>query len=159
MNRNTIIGLGFILFTFIVWGCESRSDFRTESHSNQGRSSQSEEIKEKSFEYKEKKSVAKDTVIYERPQEQGGFLSAPDAAHQLLWGNKGDRPVRSLDSNVVLLSFIIEPDSTASSVKVLKGINLEMDSMAIQAVKDAKWKPGYVNDRPVRSRFAFPVVF
>ena len=153
------ISISFIFFICFFYGCESRSSLSTESRSNQDSSIESEEIHVSVLKYKEENPKGMDTIIYEHPQELGGFLFATDDLHQILWGNKSGNSIRSADSNVVILSFIIEPDSTASSVRVLKGINMETDSIAIQAIKAAKWKPGSVNDSAVRSRFNFPIVF
>ncbi len=156
-NKKIILEASLFLLLFL--SCESRSEFIRESRSDIQQSLKSEEIKEKPALNEEEELLARDTIVYEKPQVPGSFLSAPEDIQKILWGNKNDKPVKTTDSNVALLSFIIEPDSTVSSVRVLKGINAKMDSIAVQSVKKSIWKPGYINNNPIRSRFVFPIVF
>ncbi len=150
---------GFSAMLFVLMSCQTRSEFKNDAPSAGQYALEGHDAEENATEPIQKQNQGQDTTVYGQPQIQGAYLSAPDEAHNVLWGNKGDKPVKAAESNVVLLTFIIETDSTASSVKVLKGINAAVDSIAVQSVKKATWKPGYVMDRPVRSRFAFPVVF
>ena len=48
--------------------------------------------------------------------------------------------------------------STASTVTAMRGMDEAIDEIAVRAIKEATWKPGQVNNNPVRSRLVFPVV-
>lgn len=146
----------FVSFLLIVC-CKSRNEYAWDS--DPGVQQPLAGQKNISTDHHQNILQPQDTVVYEQPQVAGGYLYAPETAHQVLWGNKNDKPVVSADQDVVFVSFIIEPDSTASAVRVLRGIDEVMDEIAVQAVKEATWKPGLVNNQPVRSRFVIPVVF
>lgn len=60
----------------------------------------------------------------------------------------------------VTLSMIVERDGNLSNFKILRSQGDELDRMAIEALKHSgRWKPGLVNQTPVRSLFLIPVQF
>ena len=60
----------------------------------------------------------------------------------------------------VTTMFIIERDGTLSNVQILRGINPSLDAEALRVIRSMPtWKPGYQNDKPVRTRYTVPVNF
>ena len=60
----------------------------------------------------------------------------------------------------VFVSFIVEKTGNLTELKVIKGIGGGCDEETLRILrKSPLWKPGSVLGKPVRSRFAFPVVF
>lgn len=60
----------------------------------------------------------------------------------------------------VIVQFIVEKDGRVSDVKVLKGVDRDLDKEAVRVVKSMpKWQPGKNNGAPVRSYFRLPIVF
>ena len=45
-------------------------------------------------------------------------------------------------------------------VKVLRGVSRLLDEEAIRVIKKSpKWKPGLINNQPVRTRISIPINF
>lgn len=61
----------------------------------------------------------------------------------------------------VYLSFIVNIEGTLDSVKVVKGINAEVDQQIVLAVKNStdKWIPGLSNHQPVNVRMVYVLNF
>ncbi len=61
----------------------------------------------------------------------------------------------------VLVAVIIDPDSTVAKAWVTKGVEgyPALDEAALAAVKQWKFRPGEVNQKPVRSETVIPVSF
>lgn len=60
----------------------------------------------------------------------------------------------------VNVSFIIEKDGTLSDVKVIKGVDPNLDKEAIRVIKTLpKFTPGKINGKPVRTSMSLPVTF
>lgn len=60
----------------------------------------------------------------------------------------------------VTLSFTVGPDGAISNVKVLRGVNPDLDAEAVRVVKSSpKWTPGKQRDRAVKVSYTFPVLF
>lgn len=60
----------------------------------------------------------------------------------------------------VYVQFIVERDGSISNVKVVKGINADLDKEAIRIVSSfPTWKPGMQGGRPVKSQFVLPIPF
>lgn len=56
--------------------------------------------------------------------------------------------------------FIVERDGTISNVQVLRGVEPSLDAEALRVIRSMPtWKPGYQNDKPVRTRYTMPVNF
>ena len=60
----------------------------------------------------------------------------------------------------VTLQFTIETNGCLSNVKVLRGVDESLDKEAVRVVsKSPRWTPGYLDGKPVRVTYTFPVIF
>lgn len=60
----------------------------------------------------------------------------------------------------VLLGFVVDKEGKVSDVKVLRGIDSELDAEAVRVVSNSpKWTPGQQNGQDVKVTYTFPVVF
>jgi TonB family protein len=60
----------------------------------------------------------------------------------------------------LVLQFTICTDGKVRDVKVLRGIDPDLDAEAIRVVSSSPdWKPGSVNGKPVNVSYVFPIVF
>lgn len=60
----------------------------------------------------------------------------------------------------VTLQFTVDKDGYVRNVKVLRGIDPELDREAVRVVSmSPKWKPGMSQGRPVPVTYTFPVIF
>ena len=58
----------------------------------------------------------------------------------------------------ILIEFVIEKDGTISNVKVLRGIDKQLDVTVEETFKSMpKWIPGIFNGKNVRTKYKFPV--
>lgn len=63
-------------------------------------------------------------------------------------------------SGTVYVSFIIEKDGKVSSVKILRGVNNELDEEAMRVVRKLpKWEPGIQDDEAVRVSYNLPIKY
>ena len=61
----------------------------------------------------------------------------------------------------VTLQFVVEPDGSMSSFKVLRGVRPDLDAEALRVLSSCteKWTPGMQNGVPVRVTYTFPIIF
>lgn len=60
----------------------------------------------------------------------------------------------------VYIGFIIDKDGSVINVKVLRGVNAELDAEAIRVIKSMpKWTPGKQRGKPVRVNYTLPIIF
>ena len=60
----------------------------------------------------------------------------------------------------VTLQLTIETDGRVTNVKVLRSVDESLDNEAVRVVsKSPRWSPGYLNGKPVRVTYTFPVIF
>lgn len=68
--------------------------------------------------------------------------------------------IRNGIQGTVMVQFIIEKDGKVSEVKVVKGVDEELDAEALKVVTASpKWKPGKVSGSKVRASLTLPVEF
>ena len=68
--------------------------------------------------------------------------------------------VRDGVQGTVMVQFIIEKDGKVSEVKVVKGVDPELDDEALRVIKASpKWKPGKMGGNRVRASLTIPVEF
>jgi len=60
----------------------------------------------------------------------------------------------------VLLTFIVETDGSVTNVTVVKGVDPIIDYEAVKTISESpKWSAGLQRGKPVRVRFAIPLLF
>lgn len=60
----------------------------------------------------------------------------------------------------VFISFVVEKDGSLSDLKVIRGLGYGTDEEAIRVLKNSpKWKPGMINNNPVRVKYVLPIQF
>jgi len=60
----------------------------------------------------------------------------------------------------IVLQFTIGKDGKLGDVKVLRGVDPDLDAEAVRVVSSSPdWTPGYVKGEPVRVTYTFPVIF
>lgn len=60
----------------------------------------------------------------------------------------------------VTLQFTIEPNGRITNVEVVRGVDESLDEEAVRVVSQSpRWKPGYLDGKPVRVTYTFPVIF
>jgi len=58
----------------------------------------------------------------------------------------------------ILIEFVVEKDSTISNVKVLRGIDEQLNVSVEETFNSMpKWIPGIYNGKTVRTKYIFPV--
>ena len=68
--------------------------------------------------------------------------------------------VRDGVQGTVMVRFIIEKDGSLSDIKVVKGVDEELDAEAVKVISASpKWKPGKMSGEKVRSVLTIPVEF
>lgn|SRR5690606_30896587 len=65
------------------------------------------------------------------------------------------------DKNIkgtIVLTFVIEPDGSLSSIKVIRDLGYGTGAEAVRVLKKSKkWKPGVQNGRPIRVMYNLPL--
>ena len=60
---------------------------------------------------------------------------------------------------VVYVQFIVDEKGVVLEPKLIKKLGAGCDEEALRVLKKIKFKPGYVNGKPVKSRFTLPIRF
>lgn len=97
-------------------------------------------------------------VVEEMPQFPGG----PAALMKFLGENiKYPKEAGTICvTGRVLVSFIVDTDGSITDVALMKSLSPEFDNEAMRVVKAMpKWIPGKQKGKPVRVKYAIPVVF
>ena len=94
-----------------------------------------------------------------RPKFNGG-----DAIEFSKWVNgQLVYPQAAKDARIqgrVTLSFVIETDGKLDNVKVLRGVSPELDAEAVRVVSSSPdWTPAYIDGKPKKVTYTFPIVF
>ncbi|MFZ0805982.1 MAG: energy transducer TonB [Candidatus Sulfotelmatobacter sp.] len=69
------------------------------------------------------------------------------------------RPAGTNKKGICVLSVIVEPDGRASHIRVMKGLDIDLDEEAIHEVKMWKFKPATLNGKAVAVQIAVEVAF
>lgn len=99
------------------------------------------------------------TLVEEKPSFMGG-----DANQFSKWVNERLVYPESAKKKGVqgrlTLQFTVEDDGRVTNVRVLQGVDPDLDAEAVRVVSSSpNWKPGKNKDKPVRVSYTFPVVF
>lgn len=141
----------FIWLFIIVISCQSRNQFVTEDASSDTTT----------VVFENKISEGSQDSVYKVPDVLASFFGGETERvrffdENLIYPSSG---IESDEELVVFVSFVVEVDGTASNISIMRGIDENFDKEAIRLIKLAKWAPGKVNNNPVRSEFAIPVLF
>lgn len=73
-------------------------------------------------------------------------------------------PENAVTNNVegkVIVRFVVDEEGAIRDIKVLQGVEEDLDRAAIEAVKSlpGKWTPAYSNGKPVSCYFTVPIKF
>jgi TonB family protein len=97
-----------------------------------------------------------DTTVYNEP-DQTAML--PDAVNYFRQNNKF-KDWNANDRKNVVLQGIVEKDGTITNVKILRSSKVkELDDEALRLIKSAKYAPGEMERKAVRSKFTIGVPF
>jgi periplasmic protein TonB len=97
----------------------------------------------------------------------GGSLGAPDGTNgiympRLIYSPNPaytDAARRKRIQGLVLIALIVNPDGTRSELRVLQGLDPDLDKEAVKTVSRWKYKPGTKEGRPVAMHIAVEVNF
>jgi len=96
--------------------------------------------------------------VEDMPEPVGGF----DAMYAFLQENLR-YPANARDKGIggqVFVEFVIEKDGSVTNVKILTGVDPELDAESVRVVSMMpKWKPGKQNGKPVRTFYQIPIRF
>jgi hypothetical protein len=94
---------------------------------------------------------AKDMEI--KPDFPGGISNF----YQFI-GQNFNIPEKGENSGKIYLTFIVETDGTITNIKLLRGINPEMNQEAMRVMKlSPKWIPGKIGEETVRAKYSIPI--
>lgn len=109
-----------------------------------------------------RKEEVADDHIFEFLEEMPEFPGGQQALFKWLGENINYPPIAA-ENNIqgrVMVSFVVERDGSVSDVKVVRGVDPNLDREAVRVVKQMpKWKPGMQTGKPVRYRYNLPVSF
>jgi protein TonB len=97
-------------------------------------------------------------TVDDMPAYPGGIK----ALHDFLFANVKypDSCVDGCIQGRVVVSFIVNPDSTCSDFKVIQSVDPLLDAEALRVLKlMPKWSPGRIDGQAVRVRFNIPINF
>ena len=97
-------------------------------------------------------------VIDEKPEFPGGVSAmlkyiAENTIYPELAKKKGI-------SGKVFVQFIVDKDGSITDVKIIRGVSPCIDEEAVRVIRSMpKWKPGYLDGKPVKVSFQTPINF
>ena len=98
------------------------------------------------------------SVVNEPPRFTGGMSALDKYLRKNARYSEAARKAR-LEGRV-FVNFIVTDQGDIEEIKILKGLEPELDSGVIQLIQNMpKWIPGKLNGRPVNVRFNLPVNF
>ncbi len=97
-------------------------------------------------------------VVDENPKFPGGY-PALKAFLQANLTYPLEANVKGIEGRV-LVSFVVNRDSTITDIKVVEKVHPLLDEEAVRVIKlMPKWEPGKKDGKAVRVRFSLPVTF
>lgn len=92
------------------------------------------------------------------PSYQGGYL-----AMQTFVGQALSYPQPAIEAGIegkVYVGFVVEKDGSISQIKILRGVDRDLDREALRLVRQMPtWIPGEKNGKKVRTSVRLPIVF
>ena len=97
-------------------------------------------------------------VVEEMPQFPGGMQEALN-----FLGTHVRYPVAAQEAKIegrVIVGFVVGKDGSVSDIKVVRGINPELDAEAVRVVSMMpKWIPGKQRGKAVAVKYTMPIMF
>ena len=92
------------------------------------------------------------------------LFNGKDAVEFSKWVNENlqypDAAKKSGAQGRITLRFTVGTDGKVGDVKVLRGVDPDLDAEALRVVSSSPdWTPGYVQGEPVKVTYVFPVIF
>jgi TonB family protein len=106
-----------------------------------------------------------DVVSYYDCDQRPTFLNSADVApfmEKWVYANLKypDDAVRDGIQGRVMVDFIIDKDGKVTDVRVVRGVDPELDAEAVRVISASpKWRPGRMNGQKVRTSVTVPVEF
>lgn len=103
-----------------------------------------------------------DTLIYEHPDVPPTFDGGESGFNKFL-SRTIRYPAVARQNNIqgrVIASFIVERDGSITHLRIIRGIGSGCDEEVIRVISlSPPWKPGHLNGKLVRVKYALPVAF
>ena len=113
-------------------------------------------------EKQQKETPQKEEVIFQVVEQMPEFPGGMQKALEFL-GKNIKYPVAAQQAKIegrVIVQFVIERDGSVSDVKVMRGVNPELDAEAIRVVSMMpKWIPGKQRGKAVAVKYTMPIMF
>ena len=111
---------------------------------------------------KQKKETPQEKVIFQVVEQMPEFPGGMQKAMEFLAKNI-KYPVAAQEAKIegrVIVQFVVERDGSVSDVKVMRGVNPELDAEAIRVVSMMpKWIPGKQRGKAVAVKYTMPIMF
>ena len=111
---------------------------------------------------KQKKETPQEKVIFQVVEQMPEFPGGMQKAMEFL-GKNIKYPVAAQEAKIegrVIVQFVVERDGSVSDVKVMRGVNPELDAEAIRVVSMMpKWIPGKQRGKAVAVKYTMPIMF
>ena len=108
------------------------------------------------------KETPQEKVIFQVVEEMPQFPGGMGEAMKFLAKNM-KYPVAAQQAKIegrVIVQFVVEKDGSVSDVKVMRGVNSELDAEAIRVVSMMpKWIPGKQRGKAVAVKYTMPIMF
>lgn len=109
-----------------------------------------------------KMGVVDENIIFIAVEKQAEFPGGLEVMTKWI-SNNINYPQTALANNIqgrVIVKFVVEKDGSIGDVRVVKGIDTDLDNEAVRVIKKMpRWTPGKNDGYPVRSYFTTPVSF
>lgn len=106
--------------------------------------------------------VVEEEVMPHELEQEPEFIGGNEALYKFMKENLS-YPQIAIDSNIqgkVYVFFIVEKDGKVTNPIIKRGVHPSLDAEVLRLIAIMpNWKPGLVNNEPVRSRFILPVKF
>ena len=113
-------------------------------------------------EKQQKETPQKEEVIFQVVEQMPEFPGGMQKALEFL-GKNIKYPVAAQQAKIegrVIVQFVVERDGSVSDVKVMRGVNPELDAEAIRVVSMMpKWIPGKQRGKAVAVKYTMPIMF
>lgn len=153
------------VFEMLGWGSTSRKSYPPGTYHYEiwmdGTKlySQAIDIEEKA----EENIVIPDDMVFEVAEQMPEFPNGGMVGVMQYLGKNIKYPATAQENGIqgrVTVQFVVNKDGSITDVKIVKGIDPNLDKEAMRVVANMpKWKPGKIGGKPVRVKYAIPVNF